>query len=424
MADSIVIVADPATIEIAQQNTAVVVAPDSTETVTVSHGELIAVEVESGNASLSVSNPQQIDISILGGEFVSVDVLDPTIEVAVGYAVGIGGVPAMLQPGELAGRATTSVAGVYEPITLGSNLSMTGSVLSATGGSGTVTSVSASGTQGVTASVAAPTTTPTITIGLGAITPSSVAAAGLVSGSNLSGTNTGDQDLTPFVAGPAGAVAGRVAVFSGVTGKVIADGGATVPAGGIGSVSTVSVVSANGVTGTVANPTTTPAITLALGAITPSSVAAVGAVTGSNLSGTNTGDQTITLSGDVSGSGTGPITTVIGANRITTSMIQGGAVTLNRQADVGTATVFYRQSAGTGVPEVQPLATLKTDLGLAGTNSGDVTLTGSGGYLSLAAQVLTKTLIDLASTLHVTGILAVANGGLGNSTGTIDGGTP
>lgn len=61
-----------------------------------------------------------------------------------------------------------------------------------------------------------------------------------------------------------------------------------------GSVTTVSVVTANGVSGSVATPTTTPAITLTLGAITPSSVAAAGAVSGSNLSGTNTGDQTET----------------------------------------------------------------------------------------------------------------------------------
>ena len=41
---------------------------------------------------------------------------------------------------------------------------------------------------------------------------------------------------------------------------------------GSGTVSTVSVVSVNGVSGSVANPTTTPAISLTLGAITPSSV--------------------------------------------------------------------------------------------------------------------------------------------------------
>lgn len=62
--------------------------------------------------------------------------------------------------------------------------------------------------------------------------------------------------------------------------------------GGSGTVTTVSVTTANGVSGSVANPTTTPAITLTLGAITPSSVAATGNVSGANLSGTNTGDQT------------------------------------------------------------------------------------------------------------------------------------
>jgi len=43
--------------------------------------------------------------------------------------------------------------------------------------------------------------------------------------------------------------------------------------GGSGTVTTVSVATANGISGTVANPTTTPAITLTLGAITPTSVA-------------------------------------------------------------------------------------------------------------------------------------------------------
>lgn len=47
---------------------------------------------------------------------------------------------------------------------------------------------------------------------------------------------------------------------------------AAIAGSGAGSVSTVSVVTANGVSGTVANPTTTPAITLSLGAITPTSV--------------------------------------------------------------------------------------------------------------------------------------------------------
>jgi hypothetical protein len=48
------------------------------------------------------------------------------------------------------------------------------------------------------------------------------------------------------------------------------------------------------------------------------------------------------------------------------------AVTLAKMADVPTASVFIEKTAATGVPEVQTLATLKADLGLVGTNSGDV----------------------------------------------------
>ncbi len=52
---------------------------------------------------------------------------------------------------------------------------------------------------------------------------------------------------------------------------------------GTGTVTTVSVVTANGVSGSVANPTTTPAITLSLGAITPTTVTASSTVQGTQL---------------------------------------------------------------------------------------------------------------------------------------------
>lgn len=68
-------------------------------------------------------------------------------------------------------------------------------VTSGGGGGGTVTSVDAVGTQGVTVAGVPFTTSGTISIGLGAITPTSVAATGTVTGSNLSGTNTGNVTL-------------------------------------------------------------------------------------------------------------------------------------------------------------------------------------------------------------------------------------
>jgi hypothetical protein len=95
----------------------------------------------------------------------------------------------------------------------------------------------------------------------------------------------------------------------GVTGRVDVDeltvGGSPVTASN-GTVTTVSVTTANGVSGSVATATSTPAITLTLGAITPTSVAASGAVSGSNLSGTNTGDQT-NITGTARGITTGGV---------------------------------------------------------------------------------------------------------------------
>ncbi len=131
-------------------------------------------------------------------------------------------------------------------------------------------------------------------------------------------------------------------VFSGATvtsgGSGIAD--VTIMSSG-GTVTSVSVVTANGFSGTVANPTTTPAITIIAGAITPTSVngltitSTTGTLTiasGKTLTVDNTltftgtdsssvafgtggtvlyGNQTITLSGDVTGSGATAITTTV-----------------------------------------------------------------------------------------------------------------
>lgn len=99
-----------------------------------------------------------------------------------------------------------------------------------------------------------------------------------------------------------------------------------------------------------------------------------------NLTGTNSGDQTITLTGPVTGTGTGTFATTIAA----------GVVTLANQADMATASVVYRKTAAAGPPEVQTLATLKTDLGLTGTNSGDQTsIVGITGTLAEFNTALT-----------------------------------
>lgn len=158
--------------------------------------------------------------------------------------------------------------------------------------------------------------------------------------------------------------------------------------GGSGTVTNVSVVSANGVSGSVANSTTTPAITLTLGAITPSSVAATGTVTGSNLSGSNTGDQTITLTSDVTGSGTGSFATTIANNVVSNSKL----------AQVATATFKGRTTAGTGNVEDLSVSQAKTLLGLTGTNSGDQTISLTGDVTGSGTSTFATTISDDAVT--------------------------
>jgi hypothetical protein len=122
-------------------------------------------------------------------------------------------------------------------------------------------------------------------------------------GSGINSITKTGREVTVDVSGGGGGATAFIDLtdvpssYAGQSGKVAAvngteDGLEFIAVGGTGTVTSVSVTTANGVSGSVATATTTPAITLTLGAITPTSVAASGTVTGSNLSNTNTGDQT------------------------------------------------------------------------------------------------------------------------------------
>ncbi|MDB6172026.1 MAG: Uncharacterized protein JWL59_1337, partial [Chthoniobacteraceae bacterium] len=180
------------------------------------------------------------------------------------------------------------------------------------------------------------------------------------------------------------------------------DGTWATPAGtGGGTVNSVAITTANGISGTVANPTSTPAITLTLGAITPISIVSSGTISGSNLSGTNTGDQTITLTGDVTGTGTGSFATAIGA----------GKVTLAMQASMATASLLGRNTAGSGAPEVLSASTAKSLLALnLVENAALSTWSGSTAVNTLGtitAGTWNGTSIDLAT--RSTGLLPTAS---------------
>ena len=142
---------------------------------------------------------------------------------------------------------------------------------------------------------------------------------------------------------------------------------ATLSAGG--SVTTVSVVSANGFAGTVATASTTPAITLTTtitGLLKGNGTAISAAVAGTDYL---TSNQSITLSGDISGTGSTAITTTIGANRVTNAML----------AQVATGSFLGRVTAATGNVETLTGTQATTLLDVfTSTLKGLVPLSGGG----------------------------------------------
>lgn len=130
-----------------------------------------------------------------------------------------------------------------------------------------------------------------------------------------------------------------------------------------------------------------------------------------------TGNQTITLSGDVSGSGSTAITTTIGSNKVTNAML----------AQIATASFLGRATAGTGNVETLT-GTQATSLlnvfsstlkGLAPASGGGTTnfLRADGTWATLTASVSIGTTVNLATAGSIffagtAGVLAQNNANL------------
>jgi trimeric autotransporter adhesin len=165
-------------------------------------------------------------------------------------------------------------AGGFSNVTIGTGVAFSGGTLSATGSGGTVTSVS--GTAGRITSTGG--TTPVIDLVSGIATAGTTGSALLIpvvtidtygrvttitTAANPQGTVTSVSGTAPVVSsGGATPVISMAAATTSVNGYLTSTDWTTFNNKGVGSVTSVSVVSANGLAGTVATSTTTPAITL------------------------------------------------------------------------------------------------------------------------------------------------------------------
>lgn len=210
------------------------------------------------------------------------------------------------------------------------------------------------------------------------------------------------------------------AVISGTDIKTIGGqsilGSGDIPLGGTGTVTSVSVITANGVSGTVSNPTTTPAISLSLGAITPTSVVSSGNISGLNLSGTNTGDQTSVtgnagtattlqtsrtigiLTGDVTSAGSGFNGSANNTNSVTVTKINGTSL-------AGLATGILKNTTSTGVPSIAIASDFPT---LNQNTTGSAATLTTGRTISLTGDV-TYTSGSFNGSANVTGTATLSN---------------
>lgn len=309
---------------------------------------------------------------------------------------------------------------------------------------GTVTSVAASGgATGLTFTGSPITTSGTLTLGgtLG-VGYGGTGQTSYTDGQLLIGNSTGNTLTKATLTAGSG-----ISITNGAGSITIA------ATGGSGTVTSVSVTSANGFAGTVANPTTTPAITLsttvtglvkgngtalsaasagtdyvAPGAITTSGLtmatarilgrttASTGAVeeitvgTGLSLSGgslsNSAPDQTVSLTGGtgISISGTYPSFTI-------TNTAPDQVVSLT---GAGTTVVTGTYPSFTITSNDQYVGTVTSVSGTGSVNG--ITLTGT--VTSSGSLTLGGTLSNVSLTSQVTGTLPIANGGTGSTSTT------
>lgn len=289
-----------------------------------------------------------------------------------------------------AGVITASLTGNVTGNASGSSASFTGALV------GDVT-----GTQGAT-----------VVSSVGGSTAANVNAATVLANAATSANTasaivkrdgSGNFSAGTITANLTGNASGSSASFTGsLVGDVTGTQGATVVST-VGGSSAANVNAATILANAATSANTANAIVkrdgsggFSAGAISGASISLTGAASASNLSGTNTGDQTITLTGDVTGSGTGSFAATIAAN----------AVTNAKAAQMPTLTLKGNNTGGTANALDLTVSQVNTMLGTLAnpmTTGGDIIYGGASGVPTRLAngtvnQVLTSSGTTVAPT--------------------------
>lgn len=236
-------------------------------------------------------------------------------------------------------------------------------------------------------------------IGTGVIVNADVNASAAVDLTKLAATTASRalvSDGSGFIT-PATTTATEIGYVNGVTSSIQTQ----LNAKGAGTVTSVSVTTANGVSGSVATATTTPAITLTLGAITPTSVngttsTELGYVSGvtsaiqTQLNGKQaTGNYITALTGDVTASGPGSAASTLATVNSNVGSFTNASITVNGKGLITAA------SSGTAVTPGGSTTQLQYNNagafgGISGaTTNGTNTTFGSGNLLATLPQITT-----------------------------------
>lgn len=311
----------------------------------------------------------------------------------------------------------------------GTHFRIVGSVSSGSS-SGTVTSVSVTTANGVSGSVATATSTPAITLTLGAITPTTVNGVTLSGSSSptlavtgtttVSGANTGDQTSVTGNAGTATALAtGRTI---GITGDVTYTSPSFDGTGNVTASSTVTKVNGTSLaglaTGILKNTTSTGVPSIAVAgdfptlnqstsgnAATATALATARSIYGNNFDGTAALAQVIASTFGGTGNGftkfSGPAT-----SEKTFTLPNASAVILTDNAVVTGA------QGGTGIANTGKTITIANSMSFPADGSGVLTNNGAGSLTwgsSSAGSALTPTAVKTTTYTAVVGDLVVCD---------------